>query len=388
MNLVAITAFGLESFVKHELTALGFPPSSVDNGRVFFDGDPLAIAQTNLQLRVADRIQIVLSRFRSEDFDSFFEGIRSVAWKEFIPANARIVVAAHSTKSTLRSAVTCQAMAKKAITGVLLEGQTSRWLKETGSDVRIDIGIRNNDVTIALDTSGAGLHKRGYRLDTVEAPLRETLAAAMIIESRWNPSRILADPFCGSGTIAIEAALIGRRIAPGIRRSFAAENWPWIPGTIWKEARAKAREAEIQENFHILASDIDYFALKAAEQNAERAGVARNIRFQKKPASEFRSRKAYGCLVSNPPYGERIGDRETSAQLYRDLKAVFSNLDRWSAFILSGHEDFQKHFGRCSKNRKLYNSTIRCYLYEYLGALPPIEKAPLPGDDPAGGVQN
>lgn len=372
LDLAAISAFGLESYVKHELSDLGYPPESVDNGRIFFKGNAKAIVRANIHLRTSDRIQIVIKRYQADNLDDYFDALREIPWIDFIPPGARIVVSVHSTRSPLRSTVTCQSMAKKAIVDSLLVDQKTKWLREDGQDCRIDIGIRGQDIIVTLDTSGAGLNKRGYRLDAVEAPLRETLAAAIVLTSRWNPTRILADPLCGSGTIAIEAALIGNGIAPGIQRSFSAENWRWIPRQLWADARHDARAAETRSEFHILASDIDFFALKAAQQNAERAGVARYIRFQKKPISEFRSRKAYGCMVTNPPYGERVGDRESAAALYKEIGEVFKGLDRWSAFILSGHEDFQRNFGQKStRNRKLYNGNIRCYLYEYLGELPP-----------------
>ncbi len=370
-TVMATCAFGIESIVAREIRNLGYPETIIENGRVLFEGDWEAIARCNLWLRCADRVYIRMALFDGMDFDELFDGVRSVRWEEFIPEDAFIHVTGKAVKSKLMSVSDNQAIAKKAIIEAMQRKYKRERFPETGPRYRIDVSILKDEVTLALDTSGAGLHRRGYRPGHGEAPLRETLAAAIIHLSRWTPDRILADPFCGSGTIAIEAAMQGKNIAPGLLREFAAESWKNVPGEVWQNARDEAKEAVVNDPVTILASDYDRKVFKIARENAALAGVEDDILFQKKPVQEFSSRKKYGCIICNPPYGERMGGPEEAAQLYLEMGEVFSELETWSFFILSGHPDFEKHFGqKASKNRKLYNGKIKTYLYQYPGPLP------------------
>jgi putative N6-adenine-specific DNA methylase len=254
------------------------------------------------------------------------------------------------------------------------------WFEETGPVYKVEVSLLKNKVTLTIDTTGAGLHKRGYRTDTGEAPLRETLAAGLVLLSRWTPDKVLADPLCGSGTIAIEAALIGRNIAPGLKRSFISEEWGQIPKKVWDEVREEARAGINSSDFRILASDSDGSVLKKARENAARAGVEGLIAFQKMPIGEFRSHKRYGCIICNPPYGLRMGEEGAVDELYRSMGEMFRKLDSWSLFVLTAHSNFQQLFGRrADKNRKLYNGDIKCYYYQYTGRQQPRVYSPAEG---------
>ncbi len=371
-TIMARCAFGIESVVARELKGLGIAETWNENGAVIFEGTAKDLARCNLHLRCADRVYIRMALFDAENFDDLFEGVRSLSWEEFLPEDAFIHVTGKAVKSKLMSVSDNQAMTKKAIIEAMKRKYKRERFPESGSRYRIDVSVLKDEVTIALDTSGAGLHRRGYRPAYGGAPLRETLAAAIIHLSRWSPDRILADPLCGSGTIPIEAAMMARNIAPGLLRDFAAEAWPFIPGDVWQAAREEARESVRREPLAILASDHDTRVFRIARENASRAGVEDDILFQKKGLGEFSSRKKYGCIISNPPYGERMGQPEEAAALYREMGQVFSSLDTWSFFFLTGHPDFEKHFGRRAvKNRKLYNGKIKTYLYQYPGPRPP-----------------
>ncbi|TAL30336.1 MAG: class I SAM-dependent RNA methyltransferase [Spirochaetes bacterium] len=380
-TLIATSAFGIESIVAGELTALGYQGLAVENGRVAFQGDDRDIARCNLWLRTADRLLLRMAEFRAMDFEELFQGVKAIPWETIIPENGKMHVTGKSVRSKLFSVPDCQAIVKKAVVERMKTKYRREYFREDGPVYKIEVGLLKDIATITVDTSGPGLHKRGYREERGEAPLRETLAAAIVLMSRWEPSRIFADPLCGSGTIPIEAALIGRNRAPGIKRSFVAETWPHIPGKIWKEAREEARDLERESEMNILASDSDWGVFKSARANAAHAGVDDAITFQHKPLAEFGSKKKFGCIVTNPPYGERMGDREAAEKLYREMGEVFARLDSWSYFILSSHDEFQKHFGKHShKNRKLYNGRILCYLYQYFGPLPPRKREPGGGD--------
>jgi putative N6-adenine-specific DNA methylase len=370
-TIIATSTFGLESVVARELQALGYGNLTTENGKVSFEGDERDIARTNIWLRTADRILIKIAEFRAVDFEELFQGTRKIAWEEMIPLDGKMHVVGKSVKSQLFSVKDCQSIVKKAVVEAMKRKYRTDWFEESGPVYKIEISMLKDMATLTVDTSGPGLHRRGYREAAGEAPLRETLAAALVILSRWRPDRILADPFCGSGTIPIEAALIGRNIAPGLMRSFVSEGWPEMPGEIWKAVREEARGLVKEADFRILASDSDGEVLKKARENAIRAGVADNVAFQRLPVEEFRSRKKYGCIVCNPPYGERLGDLKDVEALHRAMGEVFSALDDWSFFALSAHPDFQRHFGRrADKNRKMFNGDIRCYYYQYLGPLP------------------
>ncbi len=371
-TLIATAAFGLESVVARELQDLGYADTRVENGRVLFTGDDRDIARCNLWLRCADRLLLRMAEFRAIDFEELFQGTLAAPWEKYIPENGIMHVTGKSIKSTLFSVPDCQSIVKKAVVEAMKRRYRREKFEETGPLYKIEVALLKDVVTLTVDTSGPGLHKRGYRQERGEAPLRETLAAAIVLLSRWRPHRLFADPMCGSGTIAIEAALIGRNMAPGLNRKFAAEDWPHIPRKIWESARQEAAAALNDAAFMIQASDSDGRVIAAARQNAATAGVADYITFQKKPVEEFSSKKKYGCIICNPPYGERMGDKAAAERLYKTMGEIFSALDTWSFFIITAHPEFQLHFGRkADKNRKLYNGKILCYLYEYLGPLPP-----------------
>lgn len=374
-TLIATATFGLESIVAKELEDLGYDELEVENGKVTFKGDETDIALCNIWLRTADRVLIRMGEFKAESFEELFQGTKAVEWGEFIPEDGKMHVVGKSIKSKLFSVPDCQSIVKKAVVEKMKEHYRRDWFEEDGPVYKIEVALLKDIATLTIDTSGAGLHKRGYRELAGEAPLKETLAAALVLLSRWEPSRILADPFCGSGTIAIEAALIGKNIAPGLNRSFVSESWPLIPKDIWDEAREFARKRISKEDFRILASDIDGNILRTAKENAAKAGVSDLIAFQKLPMQEFSSKKKYGCIICNPPYGERLGELKEVECLYKEMGKVFGELDEWSFFILTSHPEFQKLYGRkATKNRKLFNGRIQCYYYQYFGALPPKRK--------------
>lgn len=365
-TIIATSTFGLESVVAGELRRLGYNDLTIENGKVTFSGDPEDIARCNIWLRTADRILIKAADFEARDFEELFQGARCVRWGDLIPLDGRMHVAGRSVSSKLFSVKDCQSIVKKAVIEAMKGRYGIEQFPETGPLYKIEIAIRKDVATLTVDTTGHGLHKRGYREETGEAPLRENLAAALVLLSRWRPDRVLADPFCGSGTIPIEAAMIGKNIAPGLKRSFSSESWPQIPQLLWDRVRREARNRINGLQFRVLASDNDFKVLKKARENAGNAGVGDLIAFQKLSFEEFRSRKKYGFIICNPPYGERMGDKEAIEKLYKKMGEGFSKLDTWSFFILSAHPGFQAFFGkRAAKNRKLYNGGIKCYLYEY-----------------------
>ncbi len=374
-ELIATATFGVESIVAEELKSLGYQDARTENGRVSFAGDALDIARANIGLRCADRVLIKMASFRAIDFEELFQGTLAVRWEDFIPPDGKMHVVGKSHKSLLSSVPDCQSIVKKAVVEAMKRRYHRARFEESGPVYRIEVALLADIVTLTIDTSGPGLHKRGYRLDKGVAPLRETLAAALVALSRWRPGREFADPFCGSGTIAIEAALVGRNVAPGLMRSFVCEEWPHMPKRAWLEARQEARSAIREVPFRILASDADASVLKVAAQNAARAGLSECISFQTRTIGEFSSARKYGCIVCNPPYGERTGSTAEVEKIYRTMGEVFRRLDAWSLFALSPHPSFEKLFGRkAQRKRKLYNGTILCHLYQYLGPLPPRKK--------------
>lgn len=372
-DLVATTTFGLESLVGSELAGLGFAERAVENGQVRFAGDAADLARCHLHLRTADRIFVVLAAFPAGDFDALFEGVRRIDWRSIAMRDAAITVNARSAKSRLASAPAIQSVAKKAIVAALLGDRRGARLAETGPAMDVEIRLSADRASVMLDATGEGMHKRGYRTGAGEAPLRENLAAAMVLLSRWEPGRPFADPLCGSGTIAIEAALYGRGMAPGALRTFAAESWPFLPREAWKRAREESRAAvRSVEPMDITASDRDGKVLDIARANAARAGVADAIRFARRDLEALEPTDGYGCIVTNPPYGERLGDVREAERVAQALGRLYRRLGTWSLFALSPHPGFPRHFGlRPTKNRKLYNGNIRCWLYEYFGPLPP-----------------
>ncbi|HBN29600.1 MAG TPA: RNA methyltransferase [Clostridiaceae bacterium] len=371
-EIIATTTFGIESIAALELKNLGYDNLKVENGRVIFSGTEEDIARCNMWLRTADRILIRVGCFKAQTFEELFQGTKAIEWGDFIPKNGFMHILGKSVKSTLFSVPDCQSIVKKAVVEAMKRKYKINWFEEDGPEYKIEISLLKDMAELTIDTSGTALHKRGYREIAGEAPLKETLAAALVLLSRWQPSRILSDPLCGSGTIPIEAALIGKNIAPGINREFAGEAWPNFNKSIWDKVRDEARSSINNEEFRILASDINGSVLKTARENALKAGVSDLIAFQKLDVKDFSSQKKYGCIICNPPYGERLGEKKQVEELYKTMGKVFSNLNEWSYFILTSYDEFQNLFGRkADKNRKLYNGRIQCYYYEYFGELPP-----------------
>ncbi|WP_333860357.1 THUMP domain-containing class I SAM-dependent RNA methyltransferase [Clostridium sp.] len=367
-TLIATSTFGLEAVVAGELKELGYDNLKLENGKVTFCGDEMDIVTCNLWLRTADRVLIKMAEFKAESFEELFQGTLSVDWGNIMPEDAFMHVTGKSIKSKLHSVPDCQSIVKKAVVEAMKKKYNRERFHETGVEYKIEVGILKDRVTLTLDTSGEALHKRGYRENSGGAPIKETLAAAMVLLSKWKPSQILADPMCGSGTIAIEAALIGKNVAPGLNRSFVSEKWGIIPHNLWQDLRKHAQNSINSNSFRILASDIDGRVVKTARVNAKKAGVEEYIAFQKMPLQKFSSSKKYGFIISNPPYGERLGEKKEVENLYRDMGEVFSTLEKWSYFIITAHTEFEKYFGKKShKNRKLYNGRLKCYYYQYFG---------------------
>lgn len=381
IELIATATFGLESLVARELMELGYTEQKVENGKVTFKGDEKAICRTNLWLRKADRVLIKMGQFEARSFEELFQQTKALPWSDWLPVNANFPVEGKSIKSTLYSVPDCQAIVKKAIVEKMKEKYKVNWFEETGPRYTIEVALLKDVVTLTIDTSGAGLHKRGYRKLATRAPLKETLASAMISLSRWQPERPLIDPFCGSGTIPIEAALQGLNIAPGLRRTFAAEEWPHIATKLWVEARNEAKELIRQDlSLEIAGFDCDKEVLSQARYHAREAGVEQHIHFQERFFTDLSTKKKYGYLICNPPYGERLEDKTVVERLYREMGHVLGKLDTWSFYVLTAHPGFEKLFGRKSdKNRKLYNGRLECHYYQFYGPRPPkqIPKNPI-----------
>lgn len=368
-KLVATAAMGLEKPVADEVRALGYEPN-VENGKIYFEGDETAIARTNLWLRVADRVKIVAGEFKAYTFDDLFEGVKSIPWEDYLPADAEFPVSGKSVKSQLGSVRDCQAITKKAIVERLNGAYGRRGiLPETGALFKIEVSMLKDVATLTIDTSGAGLHKRGYRVGQGDAPLKETLAAALVQLTRWSPDRPFHDPFCGSGTLAIEAAMIGQNLAPGYNREFVSEQWPWMSASAWEDVRAHADSvADYDVELDITGTDIDHRMIKIAEDNAAEAGFADLIRFKQMQAADFTSNKENGVMASNPPYGERIGEVEEVEQVIRGLGQVMKQYPTWSVYMLSSMENFEELYGRqATKKRKLFNGFIRTDYYQFWG---------------------
>ncbi|MCF8010266.1 MAG: class I SAM-dependent RNA methyltransferase [Clostridiales bacterium] len=373
VELIATSTFGLESVVAKELRELGYNNQQVENGKVHFVANEEAICRTNMWLRTADRVLIKMGEFEAVTFEELFQQTKALPWQLWLPQDAHFPVKGKSVKSTLHSVPDCQAIVKKAVVEKMKETYCRSWFEEKGAAYTIEIALLKDKATLTIDTSGPGLHKRGYRDLSAKAPLKETLAAAIIYLSRWKPERTLIDPMCGSGTIPIEAALIGQNIAPGTMRDFASENWQNIDPLTWSRAREEARDlARTNKALRILGTDIDNKVLKLARHHANKAGVDSAIHFQKQPLSELRSKFNYGYIISNPPYGKRLGEKEQAETLYKEMGKVFKKLSSWSFYILTAHEDFEKIFDRqADKKRKLYNGGIKVNLHQYFGPRPP-----------------
>lgn len=378
INLIATVAFGIESVVKEEIKKLGYEVTEVENGKIRYCAPLEAIPRSNLWLRCADRVLLEIGRFKAVTFDELFEKTKALPWENWIPVDGEFPAAKiTSVKSTLFSKSDGQRIVKKAVVERLKSKYHVDWFDETGGRYPIHIQILKDEVTLSIDTSGSGLNKRGYRQYGNEAPLKETISAALVYLSHWRADRFFLDPLCGSGTIVIEAAMIGKNIAPGLKRDFVSETWKAIPTDLWDQARQEAAAAINDKEFLLLGSDCDPDALKQARTNAELAGVVDLVAFQKLPVQSISTKKKYGVIITNPPYGERIGEEKEIQRLYRDMGKVFRSLDDWSYFIITGYEKFEKYFGQAStKNRKLYNGDIKTHYYQYYGPLPPRKRRP------------
>ena len=380
-ELTAPCHFGLEAVLKREIYDLGYEITRVENGRVSFSGDAEAIALANIHLRTAERVFLKVGEFEAVTFDDFFNHIEALPWEDYIPADGKFwVTKAASVKSQLFSTSDLQSLAKKAMAKRLGAAYGLEWLPETGAPYPVRIFFMNDFAEVFLDTTGTSLHKRGYRKLEGEAPISETLAAALIMLTPWHADRILLDPFCGSGTIPIEAAMIAADIAPGLQRSFTAEQWEnIIHKDIWSSVRADAYAAiDTSVETDIQGYDIDDNAVKIARANAESAGVDDMIHFQRRAVADTSHPKKYGFIVTNPPYGERLtegGGGLDLPTLYRQIGEAYRGLDSWSMYLITSYEDAEKYIGaKADKNRKIYNGMIKTYFYQYLGPKPPKRK--------------
>lgn len=375
MELIAPCHFGLEAVLKREIMDLGYEISEVEDGRVIFIGDEEAICRANVFLRTAERILIKVGSFKATSFEELFEATKSLRWEEYIPRNGKFWVAkAASIKSKLFSPSDIQSIVKKAIVERLKQKYHIEWFAEDGASYPLRVFINKDEVTIGLDTSGESLHKRGYRILSSKAPITETLASALIMLTPWKKDRILVDPFCGSGTFPIEAAMIAANIAPGMKRTFRAQDWPGvIEPQLWKDCFEEAKElVDTSVSTDIQGYDIDGEIIRAARNNAKRAGVDHLIHFQQRLVSELRHPKKYGFIITNPPYGERLEEKAALPGLYKEIGQAFGRLDCWSEYLISSYEDVERYIGRkADKKRKIYNGMLRTNFYQYIGPKPP-----------------
>lgn len=368
-KLIATCAAGIESIVGNELKHLGYKVN-VENGRVRFDGDVADIAKTNLWLRTVDRIKIVVGEFTAKTFEELFQGVESLNWEDFLPLDAEFPVAGKSQKSTLHNVPSVQAITKKAIVTKMSTVYHRRTkLPETGALYPIEVAINKDKVLITLDTTGSSLFKRGYRVNKGGAPLKENMAAALVLLARWYPEMPFVDPVCGSGTIPIEAALIGCNIAPGLKRNFAFENWDWVDKDIVKQAREQAQAAIKKDvDLDISGYDIDGSMIEIAKENAVQAGVQDIVNFKQMAVKDFKTDKINGVIVANPPYGERLSDKEHVHQLYQQMGKLYQPLTSWSKYILTSDLQFEQFYGtKATKRRKLYNGSLRTDFFQYWG---------------------
>ncbi len=391
IDLIATSAFGLEAVVRQELAELGYSATIVGPGRIQFAGGFAALATANVWLRTADRVGVVVQRFAAADFDALFETTRALPWEHWIPPDGAFPVVGRSRRSQLHSVPAVQRSVKRAVVDRLRQAHGVTVLPESGPRYSIEVAFLDDQATVAIDTTGPGLHKRGYRTRTGPAPLKETLAAALVRLSSWHPERPLIDPFCGTGTIPIEAALMGRNIAPGLLRRFAAEAWPQIAAEVWESVRAAARaRSSASLPVRIVATDSDPESLKLARYHARRAGVFDDIHFQERSFEQLTSKQRYGCVITNPPYGLRLGEQHQAEALHRSMPEVLRALPTWSHFILTAQPDFERLIQKqADRRRKLYNGRIVCTYYQFHGPRPGVPDRPAPavehpeGDLPA-----
>lgn len=373
IKLIATTTFGLESTVKRELINMGYDNLTVSDGAIEIEGSYNDIPILNINLRSSDRILLVMGRFKALSFDELFEGTKSLPWGDIIPEDGHFIITGKSVKSTLYSVPDCQSIVEKAIVNKLKQKYKVSWFQKTGAIYKVQVSILKDIVTLTIDTTGPALNKRGYRDSAVAAPLKETIAHALIDLSYYRPERTLLDPCCGSGTIAIEAAFKAKNIAPGISRKFVSEDWDIIDASVWKSTRSKAFSS-IKVDFTptIYASDIDKNAIEIAMHNAVNAGVDDCIIFENKPLNQVKLPCRYGVCICNPPYAERMGEIDEVEQLYRDMGKLFRDDNTWSVYVITSHEGFEKLYGkRADKKRKLFNGSVKVDYYQYFGLRPP-----------------
>ena len=377
-DLLVPCHFGLEAVLKREIYDLGYEITKVEDGRVTFEGDEEAICRANIFLRTAERVMIQVGRFKATTFEELFQGIKNLPWEEYIPEDGKFwVKKASSINSKLFSPSDIQSIAKKAMVERMKQKYHKEWFKEDGAAYPVRIFLLKDEVTVALDTSGDSLHKRGYRTMTSKAPLTETLAASLIMLTPWRKDRILVDPFCGSGTFPIEAAMIAANVAPGMNRDFTAEEWTnLIDRKLWYECVKEAEDMiDTTVKVDIQGYDIDGDVIKAARENAKRAGVEHMIHFQQRAVADLSHPKKYGFIITNPPYGERLEDKADLPELYTQIGQVYQRLDSWSMFLITSYTDTEKYIGRkADKNRKIYNGMFKTYFYQFLGPKPPKKR--------------
>lgn len=377
-DLLVPCHFGLEAVLKREIYDLGYEITKVEDGRVTFEGDEEAVCRANIFLRTAERVMIQVGRFKATTFEELFQGIKNLPWEEYIPEDGKFwVKKASSINSKLFSPSDIQSIAKKAMVERMKQKYHKEWFKEDGAAYPVRIFLLKDEVTVALDTSGDSLHKRGYRTMTSKAPLTETLAASLIMLTPWRKDRILVDPFCGSGTFPIEAAMIAANIAPGMNRDFTAEEWTnLIDRKLWYECVKEAEDMiDTTVKVDIQGYDIDGDVIKAARENAKRAGVEHMIHFQQRAVADLSHPKKYGFIITNPPYGERLEDKADLPALYTQIGQAYQRLDSWSMFLITSYTETEKYIGRkADKNRKIYNGMLKTYFYQFLGPKPPKKR--------------
>lgn len=375
ITLIATATFGLEKVVKNELKALGFEKTRGFDGGVEFDATLADIPRVNFWLRSADRVLVKMGEFTAVTFDELFEGTKTIAWEEWIPVDGRFTVKGKTVKSQLSNVSACQSIVKKSAVERLKAHYNVEWFEETGAEYTIQVSLLKNKVTLTLDTSGSGLHRRGYRLDSGTAPIRENIASALVQLSFWNKDRLLIDPMCGSGTILIEAAMLARNIAPGLRRDFASQAWPIVEPAFWESARTEAKDLRNQEQFdlQIMGSDIDRSYIGYCKENAKRAGVSKDITFEHKDVKDLWVDQQYGVMITNAPYGERLSTFQDLNQIYISLNKTFRKKSGWSVYVLTADKKFPNYFKRSRPDRvrKLYNGRIETHYYQYYGEKPP-----------------
>ncbi|WP_085992062.1 THUMP domain-containing class I SAM-dependent RNA methyltransferase [Oceanobacillus senegalensis] len=369
VTLIATAAMGLESVVANEVKNLGYEVQ-IENGKVIFNAPISAIPRCNLWLRTADRIKLLVGEFKATTFDELFESTKKLPWEKYIPEDGQFPVSGKSVKSELLSVPDCQKIVKKSIAEKLkLKHGVAYKMPESGAMYKIEVALLKDIATLTIDTSGTGLHKRGYRVGQGEAPLKETMAAALVQLTNWKPDNPLIDPFCGSGTIAIEAALIGQNIAPGFNRDFVSEDWTFIKSKLWDEAFEEAEDkAKYDQPLSIIGSDIDHKMINIAEKNAMEAGLGDLVSWKQMQVRDLSIREDNGYIIGNPPYGQRLSDKETVKELYQDLGTIMKQHPSWSVYILTAYEQFEKEYGEnATKKRKLFNGFIQTNYYQYFG---------------------